>query len=46
MCKTKDNQRIRERINTGWKFQKDDIEDAYSPDLDDSGWEKIKLPHD
>ncbi len=33
-------------FNTGWKFQKGDSVEWSRPDLDDSGWRKLDLPHD
>ena len=33
-------------FNREWKFVRDDIEDAYSTDYDDSNWYNVGLPHD
>lgn len=33
-------------FNADWKFQKGDSPDWSRPDLDDSGWRKLDLPHD
>ncbi len=35
-----------QKINQGWKFQKDDIENASLPGFDDSQWRQLDLPHD
>ena len=32
-------------INDHWKFYKGECREGYRPKLDDSGWEKIRLPH-
>jgi beta-galactosidase len=34
-----------ERLDTGWRFLRDDPPDAASPALDDSAWERATLPH-
>ena len=31
---------------TEWKFKKTDMVDGYKPDLDDSNWESVTVPHD
>ena len=33
-------------FNADWKFQKGDSPEWSRPDLDDSGWRKLDLPHD
>ena len=38
--------RRREKINAGWKFIKQDVENAQSFDFDDSNWRQLNLPHD
>ena len=38
---------MRERpFSDGWKFVRDSIAEAISPDYDDSGWISVDLPHD
>lgn len=32
-------------INKDWKFHKGKIENGFSPELDDSGWEAVSIPH-
>ncbi|MBN1511469.1 MAG: glycoside hydrolase family 2 protein [Phycisphaerae bacterium] len=32
-------------LNTEWRFQKADPADAASPELDDSAWDSVTLPH-
>lgn len=32
-------------INKDWKFHKGKIENAFSPELDDSKWETVSIPH-
>jgi beta-galactosidase len=32
-------------INTGWKFHKTNIANAYQDSFDDSGWDSVVLPH-
>ncbi len=32
-------------MNTDWKFHKGQIESGYSPNLDDSEWETVSVPH-
>lgn len=38
--------RIVQTLDDGWKFQKGEQLNAASPDLDDSGWESVSVPHD
>jgi beta-galactosidase len=38
--------RTRLNFNSGWKFIKEDVEDARNPDFDDSNWRQLDLPHD
>lgn len=33
------------KINTNWKFNKSDVQDAQMTNFDDSSWENITLPH-
>lgn len=33
-------------LNTGWRFTKGDIPGAHEPGFNDSGWEKVNVPHD
>ena len=33
-------------FNTDWRFQIGDIQDGQNPDLNDSGWRLLDLPHD
>ena len=33
------------RLDTGWKFLRDDAEEARDPGFDDSTWESVTLPH-
>lgn len=35
-----------ELMNGGWRFNPGDVRDGESPDLDDSGWRLLDLPHD
>ncbi len=35
-----------EKFTHQWKFHQGDIEEAFLPDLDDSAWPKLDLPHD
>ena len=35
-----------ELMNGGWRFNPGDVLDGESPDLDDSGWRLLDLPHD
>lgn len=35
-----------EKIDDDWKFTLGDIENGFSPDLDDSKWRTLDLPHD
>jgi beta-galactosidase/beta-glucuronidase len=37
---------VRLDFNTGWRFIKEDLPEARRPDLDDSGWRLLDLPHD
>jgi beta-galactosidase len=41
-----EKQRKRIRFTTDWKFTLTDSENFSSPDLDDSGWRMLDLPHD
>jgi beta-galactosidase len=43
---SKDNVRINQLFNFGWKFQAGDIPNAQNPAFDDSNWRKLDLPHD
>lgn len=36
----------RELIDEHWRFHQGEAPDAESPDLDDSGWQSVDLPHD
>ena len=36
----------RASFNDGWKFSKGDLTGAEKPDLNDSGWRTLNLPHD
>ena len=33
-------------LDSNWKFSKGDPTDAQTPDVDDSGWKNIHIPHD
>ena len=33
------------RLDGGWRFHRDDVAAAERPDLDDSGWQAVTLPH-
>ena len=33
-------------LDTNWKFQKGDFENAFKIDFDDSNWETVNVPHD
>tara|TARA_R110002049_G_scaffold307720_2_gene509187 strand:+ start:5044 stop:7470 length:2427 start_codon:yes stop_codon:yes gene_type:complete len=33
-------------LDTNWKFQKGDLENAFEINFDDSNWEKVNVPHD
>ncbi|MGH7483390.1 MAG: glycoside hydrolase family 2 TIM barrel-domain containing protein [Longimicrobiales bacterium] len=33
------------RLDTGWRFLRDDAPGAQSPDVDDHEWERVLLPH-
>jgi beta-galactosidase len=35
-----------QNFNSGWKFYKGEITDGQKPDLDDSAWRLLDLPHD
>lgn len=35
-----------EKFTHQWKFHQGDIEEAFLPELDDSAWQKLDLPHD
>ena len=35
-----------EDFNGDWRFSKGEFAEAYSVGFDDSGWEKVRLPHD
>jgi beta-galactosidase len=34
------------KINNGWKFLQEDVKDGQLPDLNDSRWRNVQLPHD
>jgi len=34
------------KINTGWKFHPGDLKDGQAPELNDSRWRTVQLPHD
>lgn len=38
--------RLKLNFNDGWLFMLGDVDGGESPNLDDSGWRKLKLPHD
>lgn len=33
-------------LKEGWKFQKGENAEGFRPELDDSGWERVSVPHD
>lgn len=35
-----------EKINDNWKFTLNDVKDGQSPDMNDSRWQTVDLPHD
>ena len=38
---------VRNRLfDKGWSFTKDSVMNAHDPKFDDSGWQKVELPHD
>ena len=39
-------QRFSELINWGWKFHAGDIDNGASPEIDDTKWREVDLPHD
>jgi beta-galactosidase len=41
-----DGGRKTENFNNGWKFELGDLQNAQNPDLDDSEWHLLNLPHD
>ena len=45
-CARIETVRRREKLNTGWRFIKEDVKNAQAVDFDDSGWRKLNLPHD
>jgi len=34
------------RLETGWRFHRGDVDDGAAPELDDSDWEAVEVPHD
>jgi len=42
----KENVRINQLFNFGWKFQAGEVSDAQNLVFDDSNWRKLDLPHD
>ena len=38
--------RSRQRFDFDWRFHRGDVPDAQRPDLDDSAWRELNLPHD
>ena len=40
------NHRLRRKIDSNWKFLRDDAADAQSPGFDDRAWRTVDLPHD
>jgi beta-galactosidase len=46
-CASKTRQRVTQDFNNDWLFMKgEQDEDIIQSDFDDSGWERIRLPHD
>lgn len=43
---SKEEGRVSQLFNFGWKFQAGDLKDAYSSNYDDSSWRVLDLPHD
>ena len=41
----KNSQRDVMNFNVGWRFIKEDVENAHARDFDDSGWEIVSCPH-
>ncbi len=39
-------QRMETVLDKGWRFHLGDVEEGQSADLDDSGWERVSVPHD
>jgi beta-galactosidase len=39
-------ERASTELSSGWKFFQGHVEEAHRPDLDDSGWEAVSIPHD
>src|SRR4051794_41258292 len=35
----------RTRLDTGWRFVREDVAGAEQPGLDDGGWGRVSLPH-
>ncbi|MFC6825142.1 sugar-binding domain-containing protein [Halopelagius fulvigenes] len=42
---SREYRRVR-RLETGWRFHLGDLDDGADPELDDSGWEVVEVPHD
>lgn len=38
--------RKKERLNTGWRFQKGNLSGAHRSSFDDSDWRRLNVPHD
>ncbi|HYJ78370.1 MAG TPA: glycoside hydrolase family 2 TIM barrel-domain containing protein [Longimicrobiaceae bacterium] len=36
---------MKTRLDTGWRFIRDDVSGGERPGLDDAGWERVSLPH-
>ena len=37
--------RVKYSINSCWKFHKEDVQNASSPEFDDTNWEAVNIPH-